>query len=310
MKRIYMSVEEGFEKSPPNLYRTSKSIINKLNNIYDLFLVHPGDYDIETLTIKQAFKIKPSSKLEKVLDSHEPRGDLFIIYGDETSKNIGFEFAEQQYDFLEKIESSGNFSKFLNKPGTEKNTLKNCLVDLSKDISFGIASTFKIEHLSEIKEYVKNYGSIIAKPIFGCRGSGVFKIESSNNLEYIFENKSIDDYVFQEPLAGPEKRVVLLNGELLCSRIHYDRETPWSSSDSQKTYVYQPNDFELEVSKLISKTISADIIGVDFIGDKINEINGTGTALITYDHNDNLLYDKTDDFVKLVSSLVDGDYDE
>lgn len=302
-----MSVEKGFETSSPEVYRTSKTIINKLRKNNDLYLVNPTDYDVKTNTINNAYKLNDSYYLEKVIGKHVPKGDLFIIYGDETSKDIGLDFAKKQYAFLKNLKASGNFSNYLNNPETEEKTMKDYLVNLTAQGDKDIGATYFLEDKNQVEALIKKYGELVVKPIFGCRGAGIFKVNNVSELENKigFDKDTTKKYVLQEPLAGPEKRIVFLNDNLLCSRIHYNRPTPWNTSDSNLvTKIYEPTKKELDISKKYYDKLEADILGIDFIGDKINELNGTGTGLIIYDHNDELLYDYTDSFVGEVDRLL------
>ena len=113
------------------------------------------------------------------------------------------------------------------------------------------------------------------------------------------------DYILQEPLVGPETRIVLLGDDFLCSRIHYSRKTPWGQDNPQKTYSHHPSKKELEISYAIKDKISTDLIGVDFIGHKVNEVNGTGTGIKIFDHNYEELYDKTPQFVDFVNQKLE-----
>ncbi|MBT7903167.1 hypothetical protein HN587_04860 [Candidatus Woesearchaeota archaeon] len=311
LPKVYFSVEEGFQNYPEEFYRTSRRILSKLSDITDLFLVVPGDYNLEKGTIKKAFRFLSPTQLQQILGEHQPEGDMFIIYGDETSKNIGLEFAKRQYQFLQNLKSEGAFKQFLNEPETEEATLKDRLVELSKDPSLNIAETIRYTSRDQTKRLIQKYGGqIILKPIFGCRGSGVTIVTSLDDLfaQVNSEDELKRDYILQEPLDGSEVRVVLLDDQLLCSRVHHNRKTPWDTTRSQTTYDHSPTTDELEITSRISTQVGAYLIGVDFIGPKVNEINGTGTGLVIYDHTGNLIYDKTDEFVRHVMSTIQEDH--
>ena len=270
-----------------------KQLIEKDN--VELVVVHPRDYNNEKGTIKRGYRFVNSSRIEEILKEHKPEGDMFIIFGDETSKNIGLDFAKKQYDFLDNLKKNKNFRYFFNNPDAEKSTLKSYLIEISKDASFGVARTYSFENRDSISRLLDQYGTIIMKPIFGCRGAGVRKLSSIEDIFKIPDDVLKADYIFQEPLEGDEKRVVILDNEFLCARIHKNRKTPWNQNNNQETFRYVPTSNELEIARKLGVQINADIIGVDFIGDKVNEINGTGTGLKIIDHNGNLLYDHSID---------------
>ncbi len=300
-----MSVEKDFHLAPPKLYRTSRKIIEKLNDISDLTLVHPGDYDISSGRILAGHKSLGPTKIKQVLGPHVPEGDMFIIYGDETSKNVGLDFARNQYKFLRNLKQNGNFSAFYNEPETEERTLKDALVELSKDDSLCIAKSYFFQNDEQVNQMLSTYGSVFLKPIFGCRMAGVQKISSLDDLKNlnIPESELQGNYILQEPLVDPEnteKRIIILDGNHLVSRTHFDRNKPWETSYNQKTAVYNPTEKEIEVSKNIASRIGGYLVGVDFIGSKVNEVNGTGTAVKTHLPDETLLYDKTDEVVKSI----------
>ena len=299
--KIYMSVEEGFYTTPEYKYRTSKNLVNKLNEQYDLTLVVPSEYNIDDMTINSGYKLIDDS-VEKVLGEHNPEGDMFIIYGDETSKNKGLAFGRNQYKFLRGLETSKKFGYFFNKPDVEEATLKDKLVDLGKKYSGVVANTFFYESDDQLREEFSKYGSIVLKPVFGCASAGVRKFDSFNEFKSVELKHPINEYIFQEPLEGSETRVILLDGNYIGSRTDFDY-MPWSNKNP-KTFLGDPNDMQLESARILQKELGADLIGVDFMGDKIYELNGTGTGLISYDHNNNLIFDYTENFIKFINSKL------
>jgi len=297
-----MSVEEGFEKTPESKYRTSKKIISLLNEKYDLFLVNPADYSMSNLEINRAFKFD-GSNLTQVLNKHQPEGDMFIIYGDETSKNKGIEFGRAEYKFLKQLEKSGNFGYFFNRPSTEEATLKDNLVALHRTYPDLVAKTFFYENEDQMKSEFKKNEFLVIKPIFGCASAGVKKITSIGDLENIATKEILQkNYVFQEPLQGPEVRVILLDKTYLGSRqdINYQ---PWAVSPALTT-MGNPSSQQIVESKELASHLGADILGVDFMGSKVYEINGTGTGLIAVNQKGNLLFDYTSNFLKFIEQKL------
>ena len=305
MKTVFMSVEEGFLESPPNVYMTSKRLTHSLSGLVDLRLVHPSDYCINDMSIRMVYR-REGERLIPLGEHITPSGDLFIIYGDETSKARGVDFGRKQYALLKRLQDLRRFNHFLNPPHAEENTMKDMLVNLYAEGFTHIPFTAHFSGLWDLTESLKEYSQLVAKPIFGCRGTGIRIIKTEQEAEDLA--KRIDDlfkeYVFQEVLDGPEKRIVILNRQLLCSRIHFERETPWRKSSSQRTEIYKPTQEEIEISIKLSERLGLTLAGIDFIGSKINEINGTGTGLALNDHNGNLLYDHTPNLVSFIMDLL------
>ncbi|MBU0758376.1 MAG: hypothetical protein KKF44_09985 [Nanoarchaeota archaeon] len=303
-----MSVEEGFEKSPEHNYRSSKTIIGKLQSIVDLTLVHPGDYDLESGEILAGYTWDGGPELTQTHGRHIPTGDLFIIVGDETSKNIGVTLGRKQYAFLKGLEERGSFRHFVNRPSTEEMTLKDALIDLGRDRMLNVAKTFLYESDAQVDGLLQQYGALIVKPIFGCRGVGVQRIESLDDLETAqIPDCRREEHILQEHLPGPEIRIILLGGQLIASRICYDREPPWKPANKYRADVHFPTRFELSIAERIQRTLDADLIGVDLIGSKVSEINGMGTGTRTYAPDGRLLYDRTDDVVEYLMRKMNED---
>ena len=296
-----MSVEKDFEKTPSDKYRTSKKIISVLNRLSDLVLVTPTEYN-EDLSVSSAYKIL-DGELVTTQGRHVPHGDLFITYGDETSKNLGLGFARMQYDYLSRLEESGSFTQFFNKSEVEERTMKENLINLRAQFGDVFAQTYKVEDERQIQELFNKHGSLIAKPIFGCASAGVKKINNMSDFYQNELNEKINDYVFQEPLNGLETRVIVLGGEYLGSRqdLHYE---PWSEK-KPSTKIGSPSVQMIDFTKDLAENMGADILGVDFMDDKVYEINGTGTGLIAYNDNE-LLFDYTPQFVDYVEKKMGG----
>ena len=307
-KIIYISVEQDFEKAPLDLYKSSRQIMRQLDKEVELFLVFPGDYEISTGLIKAAYKYVNSNKIKQVKGIHEPFGDMFIIYGDETSKNLGLNFAKNQYKFLKKLKTNKQFSHFYNEPEVEEATLKDKLVSLSKDKTLGIAETYFYKSKNQVEELLDKYsGSLIVKPIFGCRMAGVQKITSVDDLAKagLTDSELRENYIFQQPLKSQdEKRIFVLDGKILGSRIYYNRKNPWNNSKNQITKIENPSDREAQISMNIAKKLGSYLLGVDFIGEGVNEINGTGTGVVFYDKNNKLIFDKTPQVVESILSKL------
>ncbi len=311
-KIVYMSVEEGFEKTPVDKkYETSRLVMELLNARpdVDLVLVHPGDYNLNDGSINRAFDFVNPTTIKQSKSSHFPSGDMFIIYGDETSKNAGLDFGRNQYSFLKNLKQNNSFSYFFNEPETEELTLKDGLIKLSIDDSLPVAKTVYFDSFDQTKELINQYGSIIIKPIFGCAGAGVNKlslIEDIFNLD-VSENDLQGNYVLQEPLFGDETRITLLDGKFLWSMRHQNRSAPWAKNEKHSSNFYQPNEEELNSARKISDAVGAYLIGVDFIGTKVNEINGTGTGMSrNYKGGSPILDLHANKFVERIISTVYG----
>ena len=98
----------------------------------------------------------------------------------------------------------------------------------------------------------------------------------------------MSDYCFQPYLSGDEKRLWFAGGRFVAGRKTRGRRTPWSGSAADfDVYPYDNAGIEgfaadLEAAERLCALCGLDVGAIDFIGDKINEINGGGTIFTEY----------------------------
>jgi len=307
---IYMSVEEGFEKNPVP-YRSSTRIAHTLNEKgHDLHLVKPGEYDIDTMTIASSYIFNPKNEKELVIKRkrHEPEGHLFIIYGDETSKNPGLDFGLRQYEFLRELENNGNFGRFFNRPEPESRTMKPWLAEQYQKGAFNtlpIAATYSPRTLDEVSTLLKKHNELVLKPSFGCRSAGVRKIKDVNDLTEIEQN-NLKEIVLQELIRseGVEGRVSILDNTVLFTSRYYNFSAPWEEQTQYESAESSFPDEQIEASLQVFRMTGLDFGGIDWIGNTINEINGTGTGVIGRNSKGETTYDYTKDIVSFAERLA------
>lgn len=293
MKKVYFSVSEDIANISIDDSSDHK-FIERLNEICDLHLVHPCEYNFDSGTVMASYQYVNSKKIILKQKEHRPNGDLFIIFSDGSNKNRGLDFAINEYHFLKNLKYDNSFEKFFNEPETEELTLKSYLTYLSKDNHLGIAKTMEYNY-DNLERLLEQYGKVIAKPIFGCQMTGVQMIKEVSE----FNENLTENYILQEPLFGPEKRIVVMDGQVIMARIHQDRKNPWNKG-SASIQGYLPTSDEINIAINNTKSIGAYLAGVDFIGSKVNEINGSGTGIRYYDSETKKLIDKTPDLVNYI----------
>ncbi|MFW5852983.1 MAG: ATP-grasp domain-containing protein, partial [Nanoarchaeota archaeon] len=303
MKKVYFSIREDITDVSPNKSSDHK-FVQRMNEICDLHLVHPCEYDLDSMSVKASYHYNSPTELIEASGRHTPEGDLFIIFSDGSNRNRGLDFAKKEYEFLKILKDEGYVNKFFNEPETEEKTMKSGLVELCKDTKLKIANTldFSVENAESM---IKEYGSAVAKPIFGCQMAGVMLLKDAgeireDDIEYLNQN-----YVLQEPLSGDEKRVVVMDGSVLMSRVHKNRPNPWNDTSNTRTEIYEPSPLEREIAIMNTNAIGAYLAGIDFIGDKINEINGSGTGIYFKDENTGNTIDKTGELVEYVKRFLE-----
>jgi len=313
---IVVSVNsEAFDVLGNGHYDTTLSLAREIKKRgYDVLFVSPTDYDYQNppkakricgisgdMDIRREgdngrFYCFMGPESSVVYTDEIPEAALFLIYGTEemTGKLDGMH--EEHYSFLRALRDNGRIGKFLNDPTAERKTVKDAFCEAYDSIPMGRTYMFRTQ--KELIEALGEYGVLVKKPIFGCRGRGVEKI-SASDVEKIPSDEEVGSYVFQEFVKGPEKRLILFNKELIVSRIAHNRRHPWEvgNMNGEKKELYNPTKRELSKSIEMMEALGLEIGAVDWIGEKINEVNGSGTGLVGLDENGNLLYDHVSDLV-------------
>jgi glutathione synthase/RimK-type ligase-like ATP-grasp enzyme len=310
--KIYMSVEEGFEKNRVP-YRSSNKIARAIQERgHDLHLVKPKGYDLDALTVEASYQFRNvmEDELLKKTGRHTPEGDLFIIYGDETSKSPGLDFGLMQYEFLRQLESTGLIGRFFNRPDAEAKTIKPWLAEqYAKGALDGlpVAATYTPISLDEVRHLLTEHHELVLKPSFGCRSTGVRKIRDVSELSD-GEQNNLRDIVLQEVIEskGVEGRIAVLDGNILFTTKYFNFSAPW---EKQTEYDAKESEFsseQIEASLTLLGITGLDFGGVDWIGDKINEINGTGTGVIGRNAKGETTYDYSYRIVDFAERLAGG----
>jgi len=238
------------------------------------------------------------SRLEK------PEADLWIFYSDgyqTDTKALGYPTSMDYYrklmNFLDDQIIEGNVREIISSPEVERATLKDYFTRLDPE-EFNIIPTYTFKEFKELKEKFLEKGKLVVKPNWGGAMTGVKLIKTGEDL-LKYEDLNISDLVFQDYSPGVEKRMWITNGNFVEGRSIEGRETPWDPIRRKNRIVTRYN--RNEVSKLgdedkmreFEETLKSTqkmvektglVVGaIDFLGNKINEVNGAGTSFITGD---------------------------
>lgn len=150
-----------------------------------------------------------------------------------------------------------------------------------------IPETYITENIAQIKSIINSLDKVVAKPIDGFGGQGIFILEKNmNNLSSILEaitKNNTEKIILQEYLPEAttgDKRIYLLNGEILGAVLRVP-----SSGNHQANLAYGgkavatnilPRDkYICDTLKEFIKTNKFYLTGIDIIGEKLTEINVT-----------------------------------
>jgi hypothetical protein len=298
---------------------TLRSLVTALDKHTDLLLLPIDGYDFDTNSAL-AYRRVPGGTFEKVGTIH-PSADLWIVYTDGyylDSRQIGFkrriDYLSAQLQFHEYHLSGGHVATMLNTPESERNTLKNWLAQLAS-LNLPVIPTFTNISSLELHDLMQKFGTLVAKPHWGGAGLGVFKLSNDKEVRKFLDtlDKTADtelaDYCFQVFCTGYEKRLWFTGSDFVGGRYCFGRGTPWSDrTDDSYTNTYDQRDAEFASDLKNAQTVwnlsKLSIGSVDFIGDRINEINGCGTVFTHYHGGWNKIIDARPALVDFVLSVI------
>jgi len=312
-KKVYFTLNSDakLNRNISSLQLGDLTYLKNLSENYDLHIVHPREFNFNSGTVSGSYGINISEKYVDFYSrkgEHEPSGDLFFIFSDGSAHNLGLNFMNEFYTFLKNLKNRGNFEHFVNEPETEEKTLKSYLPVLSQELN-GIAKT-RIFSEEDFYDMISTYGSTILKPIAGCRMRGVSLLKSEKDLLDIMSKYSLNaaylsnNYVLQEPLFGDEKRLIVVGGEYLSSRVVKNRVNPWSPNNNQSNHIYYPSEEEIKIAVKANDAIGAYVAGIDFIGSKVNELNGSGSGITVKDNSGTIIVDEVPTVLSYINNIL------
>jgi glutathione synthase len=153
---------------------------------------------------------------------------------------------------------------------------------------------------SEIKEFAKEFGEIVIKPLQGSGGANVFMIRKEDipNMNQMIDAVIRDGYVIaQEYLKAAEAgdtRLFLMNGQPLRFKNKYAAFRRVREGGDMRSNIHAGGkkakaditDSELRIAEIVRPKLVQDgmfLVGLDIVGDKLMEINvfspgGLGSA--------------------------------
>lgn len=302
-------------------FSTMRRLIRLLDSCCDLLLVPVSGYDFKRGQVA-AYRREPDGSFLKA-GMMTPRADLWIVYSDGfylDQRTFGFrlrrDYFKAQLAFHQKQLKSGNVRLLINSPETEARTLKSWLATLDFQ-KLRIVPTHLFSSIAEVYDFARVHETIVAKLNWGGAHVGVEKLrgeaavrEFQHRLEGCTD-RDLSDYCFQPYCRGDEKRFWFAGGKCLAARIIHGRETPWSDDAED----FRVGTYDADSSRAFARDLAAaqrlyDLSGisvgsVDFIGGRINELNGGGTVLTTYCYK-RMIIDNRPAFLAYIQGLLNS----
>jgi hypothetical protein len=298
---------------------TMRKIITVLDRHFDLLVIPISSYDFKNGHVRAYRRVKGGAF--KSVGAIKPEGDLWIVYTDGyylNHRRFGFrqrrDFFNAQIEFHQKHLSAGSVHMMVNSPEAEARTLKSWLTTLNFKKT-KVIPTYGFSSIDEVYDFQKQKRSIVAKPIWGGASTQVRMLtdeatvrEFHNHLKK-YSDRDLSDFCFQVFCSGDEKRLWFMGGEFIAGRKFRGRETPWSEwADDCRLSTYDKRSRNGFAADLAAARQLCDLSGIsvgciDFIGNRINEINGGGTVLTTHEKR-RLFVDTRPAFIKYILELM------
>jgi len=318
MKKSLTTINSEIALDPNNTFGSLVRTINKHSDAR--FVDSKGmNYDFKNNKVKTL--IFTGKKFEEI-GFEIPKADLWIFYSDGYStdtKNLGYskptEYHETLMSFLEKQVFEGNVKRIINTPEAERKTLKKYFAQLNPE-EYGIIPTYILNNSKDLLKLLEEKKKIVFKPDWGGGMKGIKLISSLSQIKN-FSEEEIKEGVFQDYHPGDEKRMWLVGGKFVDGRIIKDRHTPWENKEGDNlVYRYNKEEVmkngwnlsqlykEIELVNKLAKKTNLEIGSIDFLGNRINEINGAGTGFTTSNRSNDIHIDAREFLNEYIKSLL------
>jgi hypothetical protein len=272
-----------------------RKFITVMDQYFDLLVLPVDGYDFRRGQVR-AFTRQKGGAFRN-MGMIEPEGDLWIVYSDGyylNHRRFGFrlrrDYFNAQIAFHHRVLSKGSVAGMVNTPEAEARTLKSWLATLNFRKT-RVIPTYTFGTIDEVYDFQKKEGPIVVKPVWGGSGTEVQLLTDEEAVKKFGRtldkrlDSDISDYCFQILCQGPEKRLWFAGGKFVTGRKYGGRGVPWSGwNDPCPLSAYNKNSHkgfaeDLIAARYVSKLSGLSVGSVDFIGNRINEVNGAGTVM-------------------------------
>ncbi|MEK6871953.1 MAG: hypothetical protein AABX16_03555, partial [Nanoarchaeota archaeon] len=208
------------------------------------------------------------NQFHKKVDNELLTGDVFFVYslGEEMSFASSKKFLESLYQ-LER-----QFNVVLN--SAESTSYEN--KSKQKKLNFPWIPGFDVQTAKELSDLVSSGEKIIAKPLIGLCGQGVVYLGGINDLNKICD---ISQFLFEKYIpASEERRYIFLDGQCIIRRKIGKDGSP-GKERCTSVDLTEGNERELKIARNIIHFLGMFYGAVDFRGDYLLEVNGSGTGV-------------------------------
>jgi glutathione synthase/RimK-type ligase-like ATP-grasp enzyme len=281
-------------------FTTMRKFLTLMDRCCELLVLPIDGYDFKGGRVRAFKRLKGG--LFQDLGMIRPEGDLWIIYSDGyylNHRRFGFrlrrDYFRAQMDFHQAQFGCGSVALMINNPEAEARTLKSWFATLDHQRA-RVIPTYVFKCFDEVHDFRKQQGSIVVKPVWGGASMEVQLLADEAMVKRFHRklkmrtDRDLSDYCFQVFCRGDEKRLWFVGGRFITGRKFRCREMPWEDwSGRRRVSAYNKDSHRGFTQDLAAAQYLCDLSGihigaVDFIGDRINEINGGGTVLTTMEN--------------------------
>lgn len=300
-------------------FSTMRKFIAVMDKYFDLMVIPISSYDFKRGRVR-AFRRLKGGAFES-LGMIQPEGDLWIVYADGyylNHRRFGFrlrrDYFRAQLDFHQRHLAAGRVRLMVNAPEAEARTLKSWLATLNSKKT-RVIPTYVFSRIDEAYDLQKQQQSIVVKPVWGGASTEVQLLTDERGVRKFHtqlkrrSDRDLSDYCFQAKYRGDEKRLWFVGGRFVSGRRYRGRETPWESwNEKCRISVYNKESHrgfkeDLAAAQKLCALSGISVGAVDFIGDRINEINGCGTVMTSI-HKRRVFVDTRPAFVEYFRELM------
>lgn len=241
-----------------------------VKNEHNLKVVHPNDLfrKSEKIFARKTFKFNEwVFSLEK--ENSELFGDVFFVYSldEERGYNTSKRFIDSLYDLENQFNcvfNSAECTSYEYKP--KQKTLEN----------LPWIPGFDIKTTQDLSSLIASGERIIAKPKIGACGQGVVFLEKEEDVKKI---QDITEFLFEKYIyADEERRYIFLDNQCVIRRRIKKVGFP-GKEKCINVDLMEGNEKELNIARYIVSSLKMFYGAVDFRGDYLLEINGSGTGV-------------------------------
>ncbi len=308
--KILITVKDYIEEKP-ELFKSTAAIFQEAaSRGHEVYFVKPSDFVLGSLdhNCKAIYSANMSSvgndfgiNLIKKESDLILKADLMLLRF--LSDDSNSENSNAEREFLKKCRDQGNIGTIINAPESMEFVLKKN-ISILRDVP--LPEVYNISSVPDLTYLLKEEDKVVVKSDKSFHGLGVFYVSSdgfaSDTNLYLDMLKNIQNYsFFKYNNSNIEKRITFVDNKIVYTRALL-KPKPWEGGVSvplsESTYYASNN--EVEIVKSIIDQTGLFIGSVDFLGNEINELNGSGIGTYWY-RNGKKKYDIT---AELVGAII------